>query len=185
MVSCGRYRSHGRWFNLARKEQRMTTLFRKLFLAGLFGSAVLMPRFMEPVAAEAATAGNCAPTAIKYKVADRTSSTTSQNFALLTEAYVVIIQAGPGSSCVVVSFTADARTEFAGTLADVAIYVDSKFCRGGTLVSPQIDYFTTTINAVCPDVRPGSRRIEVRFRSSGVAGNVDLTNYTTIVHYTK
>lgn len=163
----------------------MTTLSRKLLLLGVLGGALLLPGRPGLVAAEPELFGICAPTALKYKVADRTASTNSENYVLLGGANINFVQGGTDASCVVVSFTADARSEFPGTLADVAIHLDGVRCRRGTLASTQFDFVTTTINVVCTDVKPGSHRIEVKFRSSGVDGTVKLTNYTTIVHYRK
>ena len=160
----------------------MTTLCRELFLAVLLGSAVLMPGFAVPVAAEPEVAGTCAPNAVKFKVADKTASTSSEDYVPVGGAKISFTQAGPGRSCVVVLFAADARSELLGTLVDVGIFLDGGLCRGGTFAATQSEFLTTTINAVCPDVRPGSRTIEVKFRASA-DGVVELTNYTTIVHH--
>jgi hypothetical protein len=163
----------------------MSTSCRKLLLASLLGGAALTYGFAGLAAAEPELAGSCAPNAVKYKVADRTATTSSENFVPLGGANISFVQAGPGSSCAIVSFTADARSEFPGTLPDVAIYLDGSLCRRGTLGAQQTDFVTTTINVVCPNVQPGSRRIEVKFRSSGFDGFVKLTNYTTVLHYRK
>jgi hypothetical protein len=130
----------------------------------------------------AATSGNCRTEVSKFKASDddKVVTTESESFVAVGGTEIDIVQGVVG--CIVVSFTAEARSEIPGVLADVAIYVDGKRCRTGTFGTSAFDFVTTTLTAACK-VAAGTRTVQVRFRRGGGDGCVRLRNYTTIVNY--
>ena len=153
-----------------------------------FGSVVLVVAALagvqSPMQAAPVASGVCQPTTSKFKASEEstTVTTTSSSYVPVNGTLINFVQ-GSGSSCIVVSFTADARSEFPGVLADVAIYVDGKVCRRSTLMTSPLDFVTTTVKAVCADVAAGSHSVQIKYRRTDADGFVKLQNFTTIVEH--
>jgi hypothetical protein len=176
----------------------MTTLRSKIIIiTGLLGSA-LLPAVLTPVAAQSQdgseasrfilppVSGGCAPNALKYKVSRRPISTTETSFVTVSETDIHFTQAGPGSSCVIVSFSAEAKAA-----ADTIMVVETRL--DGTACLPSGNYFVQStateagiadhaMNYVCRNVAPGNHTVVMKYLSN-VGGAVNLDFRTTIVHY--
>ena len=135
-----------------------------------------------PALAVPAASGNCTTEALRFKASaeDKVAQTSSSTYVVVGGTEITFTQGAPG--CIVVSFTADARSEFPGVLADVAVFVDGSRCRAGTFATTSFDFVTTTLTAVCK-VTAGDHTLQIKQRRGTSEGFVKLRNYTTIVHY--
>lgn len=129
--------------------------------------------------------GQCAPGRVKFKTLNDTVTTSSANFSNVAGSGVVFTSAGPGSSCVVVRFSAMA---FAPTNR---VMIMQALLNGSTLGTPGPIQFATgdgtyamvrSFEWVFPNVPPGKHTVLIQYRSA-FSDLVVLYGRTTTIHF--
>jgi hypothetical protein len=138
-----------------------------------------------PAEAAAEAVGQCAPGRARFKTLDDLVDTNSTSFSNIPGSGVVFTSAGPGSSCVVVRFSAMAFAP--GTrLMHLQAVLD-----GSTAGTPGDIQFASgdgsfqqarSFEWVFPNVPPGKHTLVIRYRSH-TAIPVYLSRRTTMVHF--
>ena len=163
--------------------------FRTMPIAGL----ILFFAAVDFAGAAPLATGGCVPTATRYKVGGaNTQSTTTGEFENVIDTGIVFVQGGTNPSCVVISFSAEARIPAsAPTSMLVRPVLD-----GTTFCDPGFVFFVEAPTAagmpgaaramtfVCEDVMPGRHTIKMQFRSTN-AVSVTLGARTTVVHFVR
>jgi hypothetical protein len=163
-----------------------------------FGFAILLavaPSLASPTPLSAAVLANgaCTTTATKYKVITELQQIFTTNYVNVKDATISFVQGGANASCVIVTFSASAATDW-----DVAMHIRAQL-DGTTVCNPpdpswvqtsfQNSYGPNacTMTYVCSNVAPGPHTIRMQFRKSGVIAERGVRVYerTLRVDYIK
>lgn len=142
---------------------------------------------------QAAVSGGCLDvTKINYKSDDTLDkSTFSTSFVDVPNSGVVFNQGGTGSSCAIVTFTAETFTESNGLMQIRARLDDSVTAAPGVVQlsgddDEDLDNRWARSHAftfIFPSVAPGSHRVRIQFRSVDFFREVVIHKHTVVVQH--
>jgi hypothetical protein len=127
--------------------------------------------------------GKCRPNLAQFKTSTLDFNTNSVEVITVPETTIAFTQGGRESSCVIVSFSAEASITEGGVMSIYALIDDKLSEPNGVLFTQEDKLSARAFNFVFPNVSPGQRRLKIQIQTNSPDKVARIHFRSTIIHY--